>query len=267
MRKNSLLNLCVHTSIPWHFIELFVAITVAFAAIGCTDRTRGNAIKIPVPAVSANDPAIIPVDSSDAWWVERHIAKTNERIQTPKIIFIGDSITHFWEKNVFQYTNGQVAWNELKNKYNSELMNLGFSGDKTQHVLWRLENGEFSVGINPEYIVLMIGTNNKDKPESIAAGIGNIIKILHENAPSAKIILMSLLPRGTGANDKNTIRNNAVNEIIKKYNGHAMVKYLDIGKYYMNHDGTLKDELFSDRLHLTLAGYDLWKRKLLDIID
>ena len=38
-------------------------------------------------------------------------------------------------------------------------MNLGIGGDRTQHVLWRLDNGNID-GIKPKLAVLMIGTNN-----------------------------------------------------------------------------------------------------------
>jgi lysophospholipase L1-like esterase len=213
---------------------------------------------IPIPVVSLDDPAIVPVSHSMPWWIERHNDRLNVT-NNQKVIFIGDSITHEWE--------GTEAWTALNEKYNSRITNLGFGWDQTQHIIWRLENGEFSVGINPEYVVIMIGTNNRHDPKSIAAGIGKIIKIINLNSPDTKIILLSILPRGTGNDDENTIRNNNVNEIIKKYDGYLRVKYLNIGQYYLNSDGTLKEELFRDRLHLTLAGYNLWREKLIEIIE
>jgi lysophospholipase L1-like esterase len=222
-----------------------------FGFIGCKTGA------IPVPLVSSNDPAIVPVSRSEEWWVDRHNSRVNNVIQNQKIIFIGDSITHFWEES--------QAWTALNREYNGKTTNLGFSGDQTQHVIWRLENGEFPVGINPEYVVLMIGTNNGNKPESIAAGIGEIVKIITANSPATKIILLSILPRGSGNDDGNTARNNAVNAIIAKYDGYSKIKYLDIGQYYVNNNGALENELFTDRLHLTWAGYNLWKEKIMEI--
>ncbi|MDR0569458.1 MAG: GDSL-type esterase/lipase family protein [Spirochaetaceae bacterium] len=217
-------------------------------------ETPGN---MPIPAVSADDPAVVPVSRSDPWWIDRHTERTNPRYNQ-KIIFIGDSITQGWE--------GTEAWTALNQTYQNAAVNLGFSGDQTQHALWRLENGEFPPGIQPEYAVILIGTNNNDAPDAIAAGIGKIIQIIHANSPETNILLLSLLPRGIGGADANTLRNNAVNEIIRKYDGFLRVTYLDIAQYYVNPDGTLKEELFTDRLHLTEAGYEVWKETLMEVI-
>jgi lysophospholipase L1-like esterase len=213
--------------------------------------------------------SIVPVNRTDQWWAERHNDKIKNVTAHQKIIFIGDSITHGWE-GYGDYTGGIEAWAELNEQYNNQITNLGFLGDQTQHVIWRLENGGIPAGIDPEYVVLMIGTNNvalKHEPEAIAAGIEKIIKIINVNAPAAKIILLSILPRGSGKDDVITARINAVNEIIKKHDGYSGVQYLDIGQYYVNDNGTLKEELFTDRLHLTLAGYTLWKEKLTEVIE
>ena len=237
--------------------EAFVLIILIFCFIGC-DKRKVDTI---------SDPALVPVSRSEQWWIARHNNLINAA-ENQKIVFIGDSITHFWEENEFpQYDNGREAWETLLQKYDNKISNLGFTGDQTQQVLWRLENGEFPVGINPEYVVLMIGTNNRHSPESIAAGIEKIIKIINTNAPSTQIILLSLLPRGNGNSDEDTRRNNAVNEIIKEYDGALGVRYINIGPYYLNDDGSLKEELFmADKLHLTPAGYDLWKELIIDVI-
>jgi lysophospholipase L1-like esterase len=133
-------------------------------------------------------------------------------------------------------------------------------------VIWRLKNGEFPANLNAEYAVLLIGTNNRHGPGSTAAGIGEIIKTIHQNGPSTKIILLAIFPRGTGNDDPNRLRNEAVNEIIKKYDGQFGTTYIDLGQYFVNADGSLKSELFKDKLHLTTAGYTLWKEKLTEII-
>ena len=112
------------------------------------------------------------------------------------------------------------------------------------------------------------GTNNREEPESIAAGIGIIVKLINAKSPSSKIILLSILPRGSGLYDENTIRNNAVNEIIKKYHGYLKIRYLDLGQYFINRNGKLKEELFlPDYLHLSMSGYNLWKDKIMEIIE
>jgi beta-glucosidase len=233
---------------------------------GTTDTQRELQGEIPIPAVSSTDSAIIPLSrtffmpASSEWWADRHNKRINNIKRNQKIIFIGDSITLHWEYE------GLQAWTALNQKYDTKIINLGFGGDETQHVIWRLENGEFPYGINPEYVVLMIGTNNRHEPESIAAGIGKIVKIINSNSPSTNIILLSILPRGAGNGDTNTVRNNAVNDITKKYDGYLGIQYLDIGQYYIDTQGNLKEELFTDRLHLTSTGYNIMGKKLMEII-
>ena len=212
-----------------------------------------------VPDVSSNDTAIVAAARTTLnWWMPRHHGVIATQKPNQKIIFIGDSITHWFDRSP-----GIWNWTLLSKQYDRRITNLGFGGDLTQHVIWRLNNGEFPAGINPEYVVLMIGTNNRQAPESIAAGIWEIIKIIDTKSPGTKIILMSLLPRGTGLTDVNTIRNYLVNDIISGYDGYLNVKYLDITEHYVNPDGTLKAELFSDRLHPNMAGYNFWREAII----
>jgi lysophospholipase L1-like esterase len=147
----------------------------------------------------SDESALIPASVSVQWWEDRHNELSNHVIPNQKIILIGDSLTHGWE--------GTAPWTELKVKYADKITNLGFAADKTQHVIWRLQNGEFPVGINPEYVVLLIGSNNtQNRPQAIAAGIEKIITIINQNAPVTHIILVSLLPRGSGNYGKETRR-------------------------------------------------------------
>ena len=231
---------------------------LVFYCTGCIGGTA-NSGELPIPNVSPNDPALVPASRTSRWWVSRHNEKAGNIIPHQKIVFIGDSITQGYE--------GTDAWAALNTKYNNKITNLGFSGDSTEHVIWRLENGEFPEGINPEYVVLMIGTNNKNKPESTAAGVGKIIRIINRHSPGSKILLFSILPCGNGMDDPDTIRNNAVNSIIRNYNGYLNIMYIDLGEYYVNSTGELIEELFArDKLHLSAKGYDIWKDWIIKII-
>ncbi len=203
--------------------------------------------------------AHIPVPSTENWWITRHNERKNNVIVDQKIIFIGDSITSRFESS--------EAWSELSQKYGNKITNLGFEGDQTQHVIWRLMNGEFPEGINAEYAIVMIGTNNRHDPKSIAEGITQIIKVINNNSPITKILLLSILPRGRGISDKHTDRNILVNNIIKKYDGNINVQYVDLVQSFIDTNGVLIEELFIDKLHLTLSGYNLWKNKIFDMID
>jgi lysophospholipase L1-like esterase len=218
-----------------------------------------------VPAVRENDPAVTPVERNDpttqnGWWKARHESALKEIASQKEwdFVFIGDSITHEWE------TNGGPAWRDLMINYAT--LNLGFGGDSTQHVLWRLNNGEFPRGMKPKQVVIMIGANNcawNDKPESTAAAIGKIIKFIHLRAPDAKIILASLLPRGDV--DRAQLKTEGVNKIISAWGGYSNITYLDLAKDFVNEDGSLKKELYrDDLLHLSREGYRAWHDKLFE---
>jgi len=258
------------------FLTVFLTMLMIFIAAGglvlsgCDQTADDNSpdddfSALPIPDVPPGIPPLIPADRLDTdWWSLRHTQRSGAAVKVnQKIIFIGDSITHYWE------STGADHLAVLNAKYGNRVVNLGFGGDRTQHVIWRLENGEFPAGINPEYVVLKIGTNNSnvyDPPNYTAAGIGEIIKIIHRNSPQTKILIFSLLPRGTGKNDIKTIFNFKTNEIIKNYDGYLNIQYVDIANSYLNADGSLKTELFTDNLHLSVAGYLIWRNKLTEII-
>ena len=240
--------------------RIITLLLIVFYCIGCAGGGT-NSADLPVPRVPPNDPALTPVSRTIKWWAERHESKIEENvINNQKIVLIGDSITQG-----FEFT---PSWEVLNKKYKNKITNLGFSGDSTEHVIWRLENGEFPAGINPEFVTLMIGVNNKNSPESIAAGIGKILKIISTNSPKSKILLFSILPRGKGADDPETIKLNAVNQIIQKYDGHLNIRYVDITNLYLHQSGELIEELFArDKLHIKAEGYELWRDVLMSHVD
>ena len=145
-----------------------------------------------LPAVAQegkpND-AVVPVPR-EGGWVKRH-ESFNERVKKGNVdlIFIGDSITQGWEGA------GKKVWEEFYGKRNA--VNLGIGGDRTQHVLWRLENGNIE-GIKPKLAVLMIGTNNSgsNSSEQIAAGVTAIVEKLRKELPETKVLVLGIFPRG-----------------------------------------------------------------------
>ena len=169
-----------------------------------------------------------------------------------QVVFLGDSITAGWNGN------GKEVFKEYA-KYNAA--NFGIGGDRVQHVLWRVENGEFD-GIKPKAVVLMIGTNNsgaaENSVEQVAAGIKNIIAAIHKRTPDTKVLLLAIFPRGPGeANNPGRAKNKAVNEIIAKLHDGKKVHYLDIGPKFLTADGTLTKEIMPDLLHLNAKGYQI----------
>jgi lysophospholipase L1-like esterase len=179
------------------------------------------------------------------------------------VLFLGDSITQGWEGN------GKDAW--AKHFEPLKAANFGIGGDRTQHVLWRITAGKELEGISPKAAVLMIGTNNagSNTAEEIAAGVEAIVKELRRQKPEMKVLLLGVFPRAArpGKELKGADRVAAdglskkipeVNERIARLDDGKMVRYLDIGKKFLDADGGLSKDVMPDYLHLSPKGYEIW---------
>ena len=195
--------------------------------------------------------AITPVPR-DGNWMKRH-ESFNERVKMGNVdlLLIGDSITQGWEGD------GKAVWEKYYTPRNA--VNLGIGGDRTQHVLWRLDNGNVE-GIAPKAAVLMIGTNNSGTNSSvqIAEGVAAIVKKLREKLPKTKVLVLGIFPRGADINDTKRKVNTAANLQIAKLADGKMVQYLNIGDKFLNDDGTLSKEVMPDLLHLNEKSYTTW---------
>lgn len=198
-------------------------------------------------------PKLGPDGQPQAGFVKSHesfvaIAKKGEA----QVVFLGDSITAGW--------NGQKALFE-KEYAQYKAANFGIGGDRTQHVLWRVENGEFE-GLKPKVVVLMIGTNNsgaaENSVEQVANAVNNIIAAIHKRTPDTKVLLLAIFPRGPGeANNPGRTKNKAVNALLAKSADGKKVHYLDISDKFLTADGTLSKEIMPDLLHLNAKGYQI----------
>jgi lysophospholipase L1-like esterase len=182
-----------------------------------------------------------------------------------QLVFLGDSITHGWEGK------GKAVW--TKDWAPLKAANFGIGGDRTEHVLWRLENGNFD-GLKPKAIVLMIGTNNtghQGRPqkelngavyectaEQTAEGIKAILAQLRKKCPDAKILILGIFPRGADKNDKFRQQNEATNAIVKGFADGQKVFFLDVGAKFLEPDGTLSKAIMPDLLHPNEKGYQIW---------
>lgn len=227
---------------PKQFLSAFAA-TVTLMALA-------SVAAISVAQEKAHD-AITPVPR-DGNWMKRH-ESFNERVKKGNVdlLLIGDSITQGWEGA------GKAVWEKYYTPRNA--VNLGIGGDRTQHVLWRLDNGNID-GISPKAAVLMIGTNNSgtNAPVQIAEGVTAIVKKLREKLPKTKILVLAIFPRGADINDTKRKVNSAANLQIAKLADGEMVHYLDIGDKFLNNDGTLSKEVMPDLLHLNEKSYTTW---------
>jgi lysophospholipase L1-like esterase len=202
--------------------------------------------------------AVTPVPR-DANWMKRH-EKLNERAKQGDVdlVFIGDSITEGWEGA------GREVWQQHYG--NRKAMNLGIGGDRTQHVLWRLDNGNIE-GIKPKLAVIMIGTNNSNgndnSAEEISDGIKSIVAKLRDRLPEMKILLLGVFPRGEKHNPQRE-KISTTNEIARQVADGKMVRYLDIKEKFLNEDGSLSKDIMPDYLHLSPKGYEIWASSIED---
>ena len=230
------------------------------------DRTQTSAIietKFePLPGHAPLPSTVIPVTQDRSWpsydWARRHeTLKGMIQKQKPDILFIGDSITHFFGGTQIDLPlRGKNTWDEFYAPRNAG--NIGYGWDKTENVLWRLTHGEID-GIAPKVVVLMIGTNNTPSIEApdIVAGISAICRTLHERLPKSQILLLGIFPRGE-TTDVKRAKIALVNTGIAKLGGTGNVHYLDIGKVFLQPDGSISKEIMPDKLHPNEKGYRLW---------
>lgn len=205
------------------------------------------------------------------WWQETQ-QQINEDVAQKKVdlLFVGDSITHWFRKMPWQddSTCGVNVWRDYYVKRNA--VNAGIMADKTQHVLWRLKNGNLE-GIQPKLAVVLIGTNNishQETPLQTAEGIRAIIECLHEKSPKTKVLLLAIFPRGKSVDDKGRLQNEKVNEIISGYDQiYPFVTYLDIGHVFLNDDGSVNKDLLHDYLHPNANGYRAWAEAMEPTIE
>jgi len=195
--------------------------------------------------------AIKPVPRSGGW-MKRH-ESFNARVAKGDVdlLMIGDSITHGWEGS------GRKVWEEFYSKRNA--VNLGIGGDRTQHVLWRLENGNIE-GISPKLAVLMIGTNNcgSNTPEEIAEGVEVIVEKLRTELPKMKVLVLAIFPRGADDTHGGRQVNMKANELIAKLADGQMVHFLNINDAFLTKDRILTREIMPDLLHPREKGYGIW---------
>ncbi len=208
-----------------------------------------------VSAQSGSHSAIVAAPRPDKGWQDRAklLDERLRQVNDTEILFIGDSITQGWE--------GGGA-REIWEKYYAprKAVNLGIGGDRTQHVLWRLEKAPLD-GVKPKVAVVMIGTNNSNgednTPGQIAEGVAAIVKKLRERLPNTKVLLLGIFPRSENFSPQRG-KLTQINQVLAKLDDGKNVSYLDIGHRFLNSDGTLPAEIMPDYLHLSPKGYQIW---------
>lgn len=179
------------------------------------------------------------------------------------VLFLGDSITagwarvpHIWDR---YYGHRRAA-------------NFGIGGDRTQHVLWRIENGELDT-IAPKVVVLMLGTNNSGSHSSaeIVAAMEKLVDAIRTKVPETKVLLLAIFPRGARKDAEGRITPAAeadatrrmqviaeVNAALARLDDGRQVRFVDAGGVFLGQDGRIPFSIMPDQLHLSPAGYQLW---------
>jgi lysophospholipase L1-like esterase len=228
-------------------LKSFCATALVTAGL-CLHAGAGAQASKPVGASTALNPAIVPADRlAVGWWAERHKTVLADVARHPdaQLLMIGDSITNNYDKAEPPLQDFQPIWQEYYAP--RKALNLGFSGDTTANVLWRLDHGEVD-GLHPKLAVVLIGTNNtgffSQTAEQTEQGIDAVVKDLEHRLPETKILLLGLLPSGLPSKDANF----DVNAYLGSHyagGGDPMVSYIDISVVFYPH-GELDTSLFYD---------------------
>jgi len=186
------------------------------------------------------------------------------KTQPYRALYVGDSITERWQLPLW---DAKPVWDA--NMVPRSVLNAGVSGDRTEHVLWRLDHGNLD-GPPPKGVILMIGTNDLGhgrSPELAAQGIRAILIRLREKLPNSRILLQGLWPRGASPADPLREEVGAVNRLIQTCADGTTIVYADIGGVLLEPNGQLTRGTSPDLLHFTGAGYERVAPKLDPLID
>ena len=186
-----------------------------------------------------------------------------------QLVFLGDSITDGWRGR------GKEVWAKYWEPLKAA--NFGIGGDRTEHILWRLQHGNYD-GLTPKLTVLMIGTNNTGHqgramaehggavytctPKQTAEGVAEIVKLLRQKQPQMKILILAIFPRGETGEDAKRLQNEEVNRMIARLADGKKVFYLDINREFLQPGGVLSKDIMPDLLHPNAAGYEIWAKAI-----
>ncbi len=192
-------------------------------------------------AASPLPPAARPIDRlSTKWWRERHQQKLAELRSKPvDLVFLGDSITQNWEHTGPEpWQNFQPIWQRLYGDRHA--VNLGYPGDATSHLLWRIANGELD-NIRPKAAVILIGANNLGRlhwpPAESIQGIETVVEETRRHLPATRILLLSVLP--SIRSDWATVATDTINAALAtRFANTSNLVYRDVGHIFRRNHAT-----------------------------
>jgi len=228
------------------------------------NKLVGEVVTQVVPGPGPKNTALVPLTQNRDWksydWVVRHdeiLALNQPGAIRADVVFIGDSITHFWSgEPKAKRVAGKDSWEKWIAPHHP--INLGYGWDRTENVLWRLRHGEIA-GFKPKAFVVLIGTNNLsgfNPPAQTAEGVAEVCRELRRQAPQAKILLLAILPRQAKP-DATRQRVTDTNVLLKAQATQIADAYIDLTDKLVEADGSILKETMGDYLHPTNKGYEV----------
>ncbi len=202
-------------------------------------------------SAAAENTATKPESRDNPNWIKRHEAMADRLKEGhARVLWIGDSIVQRWEGP------GRPMWNRYYR--HRDAVNLGISGDRTQHVLWRLDHCNLEC-VSPTLAIIMIGQNNgpDNTAEEIAEGNAAIVSLLRERLPDMKILLLGITFRGEDPNDEQ-VKLAKSNEIMAKLDDGRHIFYMNINHIFLRPDGNVSKSLMPDYEHPNREGCRIW---------
>ena len=213
-------------------------------------NVTGNPSSTPRPTPD-HASAVIPVPTEKPGWMARHESMNQRAAQgNVDLIYLGDSIVQHFN------AQGKNVWDHYYAPRNA--LNLGISGDRTQHALWRLDHGNID-GISPKLAIVMIGQNNggHNTPKEISDGVTLVVERIRKKLPDTKILLLAIFYRREKPTEERLVFDEA-NATIAKLADNRMIFYMNINPIFLLPDGTISKELMPDYEHPSPLGHRIW---------
>lgn len=176
-----------------------------------------------------------------------------------QLLFVGDSITQGYQ--------WAPSWEREFSKYKPA--NFGIGGDKTENLLWRIQNGSTGA-LDPKMVVMLIGVNNfghnNDSPQAVFSGVKANLEQLQTSFPKAKILVLGVFPYDEKPDSPNRKRVKTVNSMVATL-ATDTVSVMDIDHVFLQEDGSISKEIMADFLHPTADGYELLTKAILPVVE
>jgi len=211
--------------------------------------------------------------SDGIWWNQlESINKVAQENQDLELIFFGDSITQSWtgpDERVAKKGGQRPIDTFFAHKWKTA--SFGISGDRTEHLLYRLAHGNFD-GLKPKAVVVMVGVNNlltaNHNANQITGGIEALVEELTAKLPESEIILLGPFPSGQNPDETSRVTIAQIQKNISPLGEKEHVTYLDLTPSFTNADGTLKADVYAeDKIHLQAKGYEIWAKALMPTLE